>query len=246
MSHPTEILSKGHYRARFAQGDLDLSAAQRLRSLCFGMSKLDRDRFDESCHHILIEDVRSDTLVGYFRILHLVDGANVPQSYSAQFYDLSRLEKFPGPMAEMGRFCILPNANTPDILRLSWGALTCIVDDIGIQMLFGCTSFAGTQADRYLDAFAVLRHRHLGPSQWLPQVGSPEVFEFDQLSQHKPDMKQAMLQMPPLLRSYMAMGGWVSDHAVVDVEMNTMHVFTGLEVATISASRKRLLRAVAD
>jgi putative hemolysin len=51
--------------------------------------------------------------------------------------------------------------------------------------------------------------------------------------------------MPPLLRSYLAMGGWVSDHAVIDREMGTMHVFTGLEVRAIPAARKRLLRALA-
>ena len=60
----------------------------------------------------------------------------------------------------------------------------------------------------------------------------------------KPDPRRAMAAMPPLLRSYLAMGGWVSDHAVVDPAMQTMHVFTGVEVAAIPPSRKRLLRAV--
>ncbi len=39
--------------------------------------------------------------------------------------------------------------------------------------------------------------------------------------------------MPPLLRTYLMMGGWVSDHAVVDRQMNTLHVFTGLEIGAI-------------
>jgi len=51
--------------------------------------------------------------------------------------------------------------------------------------------------------------------------------------------------MPPLLRTYLLMGGWVSDHAVVDGQMNTLHVFTGLEIAAIPPARARLLRAVA-
>jgi putative hemolysin len=51
--------------------------------------------------------------------------------------------------------------------------------------------------------------------------------------------------MPPLLKTYLSMGGWVSNHAVVDYEMNTMHVFTGLEVKNIPAARKRLLRVIA-
>ena len=50
--------------------------------------------------------------------------------------------------------------------------------------------------------------------------------------------------MPPLLRTYLLMGGWASDHAVVDRQLNTMHVFKGVEVGAISAARKRLLRAL--
>ena len=51
--------------------------------------------------------------------------------------------------------------------------------------------------------------------------------------------------MPPLLRTYLMMGGWVSDHAVVDDDMNTLHVFTGLEIAAVPPARARALRMVA-
>jgi putative hemolysin len=54
-----------------------------------------------------------------------------------------------------------------------------------------------------------------------------------------------MRQMPPLLKTYLMMGGWVSDHAVIDRQMNTLHVFTGVEIVAIPETRKRLLRAVA-
>jgi putative hemolysin len=58
-------------------------------------------------------------------------------------------------------------------------------------------------------------------------------------------VRKAMPRLPPLLRTYLMMGGWVSDHAVVDSQMNTLHVFTGVEIARIPPARKRLLRAVA-
>ncbi len=51
--------------------------------------------------------------------------------------------------------------------------------------------------------------------------------------------------LPPLLQTYLAMGGWVSDHAVVDRELDTLHVFTGVEIAAIPPARARLLRAMA-
>ncbi len=42
------------------------------------------------------------------------------------------------------------------------------------------------------------------------------------------------------------MGGWVSDHAVIDEAMNTLHVFTGVEVSAIPEARARALRNVAQ
>ena len=58
-----------------------------------------------------------------------------------------------------------------------------------------------------------------------------------------PDLKAAVRGMPPLLRSYLAMGGWVSDHAVIDRDLGTLHVFTGLEISAVPAARARFLRA---
>lgn len=111
--------------------------------------------------------------------------------------------------------------------------MTAYVDREGVEMLFGCSSFAGTETAEYLDAFAVLKARHLAPKRWLPQIKAPDVFRFAAKLRRKPDLKKAMLRMPPLLKTYLLMGGWVSDHAVVDRQMNTLHVFTGVEIGAI-------------
>lgn len=242
--------TKGRYIARHADGAEDIEAAQRLRHRAFhGPSGvgLDQDHFDDLCNHILVEEAASGRLVCCFRILPLAGGGEIGRSYSAQFYELSALATFDGPMVEMGRFCVDPEARDPDIVRVAWGAMTRYVDENGVEMLFGCSSFKGTDADTYHDAFAMLAAKHLAPRRWWPRVKAPSVVEFaKKLRRRRPDAKQAMLRMPPLLRTYLLMGGWVSDHAVVDLQMNTLHVFTGLEIAAIPPARKRLLRAVAQ
>ena len=239
-------LSKGRYRARIAQGADDLTAAQQLRAMAFGTgAERDEDDFDAICTHILIEEERDGRLVCCFRFLPLTGGAEIGRSYAAQFYDLGALADFDGPIVEMGRFCIHPEARDGDILRVAWAAMTQYVDDNGVELLCGCSSFAGTDAKDYLDAFAMLKLRHLAPKRWLPRVKAPAVFQFAKKLRRKPDAKLAMLRMPPLLRTYLLMGGWVSDHAVVDTHMNTLHVFTGLEIKSIPPARNRLLRAVA-
>jgi len=57
-------------------------------------------------------------------------------------------------MVEMGRFCIAPGLTDADILRVAWAAMTRYVDENAVEMLFGCSSFQGTEADGYEDAFA--------------------------------------------------------------------------------------------
>ncbi len=247
------MLRKGRYAARLAETDADLATAQALRYLCFiangGKEREDRrdsDAFDSRCQHMLVEDTRSGELVCCFRLMPLAGGAEIGNCYSAQYYELDALRDFDGPMVEMGRFCIHPDVKDADVLRVAWGAMTKFVDDHNVEMLFGCSSFWGTEAETYLDAFDVLAERHLAPKRWLPKVKAPKVVRFAAERLRRPlDRKMAMLRMPPLLKTYLLMGGWVSDHAVVDTDMNTLHVFTGLEIKAIPPARAKALRAVA-
>lgn len=249
-------LRKGRYAARLATTPQDVQRAQELRWLSFisargladgtGQTARDCDAFDADCEHVLVEETRSGTLVCCFRLLTLNGGTEIGRSYSAQYYNLEALAAFDGPMIEMGRFCLHPDWHDPDILRVAWGAMTRHVDERGIKLLFGCSSFDGAATEAHKDALALLMQGHLAPKRWLPRVKAPNVFRFARaLRRFRPDAKRAMLGMPPLLRTYLMMGGWVSDHAVVDRDLNTIHVFTGLEIAAIPPARARLLRAVA-
>lgn len=240
-----EICPVPRYVMRRAETEAELAWLQRFRARCFGLQTCsDADAFDAACEHFLIEEQATGRLVCCFRMLRL-DGCDVTGSYSAQFYDLSALAGFEGPMLELGRFCIDPACRDADILRLAWSGIASEVDGAGVGLLFGCSSFSGTDVRDYLDAFAMLKARHLAPPRWLPRVKAPDVFRFAARLRRRPDLKKAMRRMPPLLRSYLAMGGWVSDHAVVDRQMNTLHVFTGVEIAAIPPARQRLLRALA-
>ncbi len=240
-------LHRGRHVARFAASPADIGRALALRARCFRGGADDGDAFDAACRHMLVEEAPTGRLACTFRLLPLGGGGEIGRSYSAQHYDLSALEGFEGPMVEVGRFCIDPDLHDADILRVAWGAMTRYVDETGTQMLFGCSSFAGTETARYLDAFAMLRDRHLAPKRWLPRVKARDVFRFarTRAAPRQPDARRALKGMPPLLRSYLAMGGWVSDHAVVDRDLGTLHVFTGLEIAAIPPARARALRAVA-
>ena len=246
-----EPIVRGTWRARLARTPEDRAAALALRQQVFragdGGGAPDADRFDPLCDHVLIEDQAGAGLRGCFRLLPLPrGGAALSQSYSAQFYDLSRLAGFAAPMAEVGRFCLHPAAaGDPDVLRLAWGAVARLVDGHGTRLLFGCSSFQGTDPAPHAETLALLAARHLAPAEWRPGPRAPEVIRFADAPTAPPDLRRAQAGLPPLLRFYLAMGGWVSDHAVIDRDLNTLHVFTALDIGRVPEARARALRAVA-
>ena len=237
------------YRARMAASRADLDAALRLRGRAFRNLPTGEvaDRFDAACRHVLIEDSRDGNLVCCYRLLLLDDGGGLGQSYAAQYYDLAPLARYRAPMLEMGRFCVAPDHSDPDILRHAWAALTRFVDDNHVKMLFGCTSFAGIDPHPYREAFALLHQRHLAPAPLRPVRKAAERVEFpDEAAMGNEEFAKAIKQLPTLLRSYLTLGGFVSDHGVIDRDLTTIHVFTALEVDQIPPVRARLLRQISS
>lgn len=239
-------MRRGRFVARDVGSPHDMTALRALRAEVFPVDRAGFDRFDPVCRHILIEESETRSVVGGFRLLTLACGSEIERSYSAQHYDLRALATYPGRMTELGRFCIRSRSLDPDILRLAWAALTRIVDEDGVEMLFGCSSFPGIDATPHAEALAMLQASHVAPPRWRPRIKAPKVVRLAAADGRPVDTRRAMAAMPPLLRSYLAMGGRVSDHAVVDEEMDTLHVFTGLEVGAIPPLRRRLLRALAE
>tara|TARA_Y100001935_G_C17185670_1_gene447461 strand:+ start:197 stop:823 length:627 start_codon:yes stop_codon:yes gene_type:complete len=203
--------------------------------------ELDVDEYDIPCRHVLIENLETEKLICCYRIMIFDNGKEISNSYSSQFYDLKAIESYPDPMIEVGRFCVHPETNDPSVTLTAWAALAQIVDQYQTQLLFGCSSFVGVEKEKYLDSFALLRDRYIAPDHWRPKMKAAQVFCYSKDLIDKVDKKKALLNMPPLLKTYLSMGAWVSDHAVIDLKMKTLHLFTGMEISKIPKSRKQFL-----
>lgn len=237
------ILSRAGLTVRLAENKSEVAEAQHLRQRAFrggATDARDIDPFDADCDHVLVE--RDGALVATYRFQSFADGTAARSGYSGQFYDLAGLATIDGPMIEMGRFCLAPEEHDPDVVRIAWAAMTRIVDAASAALLFGCSSFHGNDPAPYADALGLLRDRHLAPAHLNLAAQAGETVA---LPHGTWDAGRAQRQMPPLLRTYLIMGGWVSDHLVVDRAMNTLHVFTGVEIAKVPPGRARALRLLA-
>ncbi|OWY01974.1 GNAT family N-acetyltransferase [Thioclava sp. NG1] len=232
--------AKGTYQVREAETPADREAALALRAAAFRNGASDADRFDPLCRHILICDDHGPAAAA--RLLLLGCGAVLPEGYCAQFYDLAPLAAWSGPILELGRFCTRPGLRDPDVLRLGWAAITRIAEETGAELLIGCSSFTGSDWRTHRSGLAHLAARALGPEALRPRPKASERVDYPAaLAGEVGDVSA----LPPLLRSYLGMGGWVSDHAVIDRDLDTCHVFTALEIAAIPEARRRSLRALA-
>ena len=214
-----------------------------LRAACFPRaSGVEEDAQDTLSAHVMVEG--PEGLLAYFRVMLFGWGAGLEQGYAARFYDVGPLTGYARPIAEMGRFCVAPGGVHPDVLRLAWGAMTRLVDEGQAGLLVGCSSFRGSDWTRHRAGLALLSSEFVGPVEHLPGRKAEEVVGLD-LAGPMEDRRAALAGLPPLLRTYLGMGGWVSDHAVVDRELDTLHVFTCVEVDRVPAARAASLRAVA-
>jgi putative hemolysin len=101
--------------------------------------------------------------------------------------------------------------------------------------MFGCTSFEGTSLSHYRGALAVFATRFHPLARAVAAETTPLLGPADEPG----------LPLPPLLRHYLSLGGQISADAVVDRDLNTMHVLTVLPIAAIPAQNAKALRRLA-
>lgn len=231
--------------ARLAEGQKDLAQVMAFRRAAFPKAHggAEEDAQDALSAHVMVEGEAG--LLAYFRVMLFGWGAGLEQGYAARFYDVAPLAGYALPIAEMGRFCLAPGGVHPDVLRLAWGAMTRLVDEGQAGLIVGCTSFRGTDWQAHRGGLALLAQGHIGPAEHLPLRKAEEVVDYPKLVGPVEDHRAALAALPPLLRTYLTMGGWVSDHAVVDRDLDTLHVFTCVEVDKVPKARAASLRAIA-
>ena len=208
-----------------------------LRARVFRDGKSDEDRFDADAYHGVILD-ESSHIECCFR-LNIFDSDGAAQSgYTGQFYDLTPLSNCHGPVVELGRLARHPDKTNPDILRVAFAAIADFVVSHNAQALFGCTSFQGLSPSPYNACFSCLAHSHLLPDGQRPVPRSCRSFP---LTDVPFDHAQALRSMPPLLRSYLRLGGRTSRAAVIDPDLQTIHVYTRLNIANVANARRKTL-----
>lgn len=247
MQHQTDS-----YVLKLAETEAERAAAERLRWQVFveemgarptGSEGCERDRFDPFADHLILKDRTNPreghNVVGVYRLLRsdVACAEGGPGFYSAGEYDLAPLIATRRPAVELGRSCIAAGHRGGQALRLLWIGLAEYVALHGIELLFGVASFAGTDPAPHAQALTHLHHHHRAPEELRARALGGTAIPLDLVPEEERDPLAAVKAIPPLLKSYLRIGGKVGDGAFIDHAFNTIDVFLVMDTAAMSAMR---------
>jgi len=237
--HPATVdIRSGSLQVRLAETTADIDAAQALRYRIFyerlgaqplpetACRRRDIDQFDNDCDHLLVLDRSRGTgrVVGTYRLIRRETAARLGGFYSAKEFDISAVVLHAGEVLELGRSCVDPAYRNRSAMQLLWSGIAAYVFHYDIVLMFGCASLPGTNPDALSTPLSYLHRYHLAPPALRPRALADRYVEMCRLRPCSIDATRAMAALPPLIKGYLRLGGFVGDGAVVDEQFNTTDV----------------------
>ena len=246
-------LDASRYRVKLAETDAERAGAQRLRFRVFVEEmgaeatpeeralRREWDAFDPWFDHLILESLDPSTadpldrVVGVYRLMRDAAARAGPGFYGAGEYDLAPILAAGRPSLELGRSCVAPEHRGGAAMHLLWNGLAEYVLDRGIELLFGVASFPGTDPEPLAEALAFLHHRHLAPPDLRVRARPEHAVAMDRLPPEAVDAARALQAIPPLIKAYLRLGGFVGEGAYVDRAFNTVDVCVVMDTGRMTA-----------
>ena len=230
----------GNLGLRLAVDGADTDAIQALRYRVFytemgakadkttAESHRDKDAYDAVADHLMVVDHALGegpaSVIGTYRLIQRDAAAKLGQFYSADEYDLGPIENFPGNTLELGRSCVAAEYRGRATMQLLWSGIAAYVFHHKIALMFGCASLPGIDPDALGPELTYLYYNHLAPKEIRPRALPHRYIEMRRVDRDAFDPKRVLAQLPPLIKGYLRLGGFVGDGAVVDPQFNTTDV----------------------
>ncbi len=233
-------LRAGNLSVKLAETEEERDAARALRYRVFveemgakpdekvAETQRDHDEFDDVADYLLIIDHSKtgvlERVVGTYRLLQREQANKVGHFYSSNEFDLTILNEFPGRLLEVGRSCVDPAYRNRSAMQLLWEGIASYIFLYRIDLLFGCASLPRTDPDQLSEELTYLYHVHLAPPALRVTALPERRVEMMRMDPHKLDLRRCLVKLPPLIKGYLRLGGFVGDGAVIDHQFNTIDV----------------------
>ena len=245
----------GTLEVRLAHTAAEVRQAQKLRYRVFYqegsavpnparlLARRDIDRYDAICDHLLVVDhaardrnaLNRPAVVGTYRLLRQSLAEDYGGFYTAGEFNISTLVAHHSHLQflELGRSCVLAPYRNKRTVELLWHGIHAYILQNHCDVMFGCASLDATDPKQIALPLSFLYHYARAPDPWRAQALPDRYVEMNRMSKDAIDPKAASRALPPLIKGYLRLGGYVGDGAVVDREFGTTDVLIVLPVSAI-------------
>ncbi len=258
----TDAGRQSRFMTTLAEDGETVLAAQRLRYRVFHaahagggaasgqdeLERIDHDRFDDHCRHLVVRDTWSGSVVGTYRILTAEAARRAGGFYSETEFDCSHLRTLDARLVEVGRACVDPDYRGGGVIALLLAGLTRFVVTERYDYVMGCASIdlaAGRAAAAMLCRRLIAEHP--APQPWRVVPHTPFLAGDEPACDAEPPPPAgracADAEPPPLIKAYLRFGASVCGPPAWDAEFGTADLLMLLPMAAMAPRfRARLLR----
>lgn len=185
--------------------------------------KRDFDAYDAVCDHLIVQDeTQNGRVVGTYRLLRRDPMQKIGQFYTENEFDVSGIKAMQGEVMELGRSCVHPDYRNRTAMQLLWRGIGEYVNHYDIKLMFGCASFSGIDPQEHAMSLSYLQHFHQTPQPLCPVSKKP--VNFTPLAPEQVSQKQAIAEMPTLVKGYLRLHGSFGAGLYLDEECHCIDV----------------------
>jgi L-ornithine Nalpha-acyltransferase len=120
-------------------------------------------------------------------------------------------------------------------VELLWQGLWTYIREHGANVMIGCASFPGADPKEHALALSFLHHYSRAPEDWRVSAHPELKVDMNMMPKEEINAKEALKNLPPLIKGYLRLGAYVGDGAVVDKQFGTTDVLIIMPVEAIDS-----------
>lgn len=204
------------------------------------------DSYDRFADYMAV--FHGSKIVATYRVIDRAAAEQMGGFYTETEYNLTRIKKVRGNIAEMSRACVAAEYRDNSlVMRMLWAGLGEYIAVNKIKVLFGVASWVGTDSTDAAHALSYLYYNHMTKpglratvlsENFAPGV-NPKLSQMNILPQVFVNEQKAHKQMTPLVKGFLRLGGTVGRGVFMDKNFNTYDIFVLLQTKDIADGYQR-------
>lgn len=190
---------------------------------------IDKDVYDDYCDHAVVIDSETDEVVGTYRFIlkeHVdkIDGKFLSETE----FNLDSIKD--KRIMELGRAVVKTEYRQGGVITILWRLALSYFLEKKCDYMIGTASFHGINGEIYDEIFSFIQRNYLFEKSCFAVNNVYEIKDIEV----SVSSREMLHKMPPLMKGYLQIGGYVAKNAYIDYDFNSTDLLIILDYNKIN------------